>query len=110
MNNEEVYSLTNFDAYEYENASGKICFKLNPSKLLIKKIVFFSVFISTTHPSSSIFPAIGRFRNLSFNPNKPNLSVGQSPPVAARINQHVIAEGFDISSEYELSLDASFYR
>ena len=66
--------------------------------------------MSTTHPSSSIFPAIGRFRNLNFEPDKPNVSVGVSPPIAARINQHVIAEGFDISSEYELSLDASFYR
>ena len=70
----------------------------------------FKVFISTTHPSSSIFPAIGRFRNLNFAPDKPNESVGLSPPIAARINQHVIAEGFDISPEYELSLDASFYR
>ena len=50
------------------------------------------------------------FRNLNFEPAKPNQSVGVSPPIAARINQHVIAEGFDISPEYELSLDASFYR
>ena len=108
VNDEEVYSVTNFDAYEYENASGKFLKFYNILQLFDSNI--YLVFLSTTHPSSSIFPAIGRFRNLNFEPAKPNQSVGVSPPIAARVNQHVIAEGFDISPEYELSLDASFYR
>ena len=40
----------------------------------------------------------------------PNLAVGLSPPVAARMNQHVIAEDIEVTPEYELSLDISVYR
>ena len=89
IDNVQVYSLTNFDAHEISDASISIGGGVN---------------------GGGQYPAIGRFRNLQFNPDMPNLAVGLSPPVAARMNQHVIAEDIEVTPEYELSLDISVYR
>ena len=89
IDNVQVYSLPNFDAHEISDASISIGGGVN---------------------GGGQYPAIGRFRNLQFNPDMPNLAVGLSPPVAAQMNQHVIAEDIEVTPEYELSLDISVYR
>ena len=89
IDNQQVYSLTNFDAHEIADAT---------------------ITIGGGVTGGGQSPAIGRFRNLQFNPDMPNLAVGLSPPVAARMNEHVIAEGIEITPEFELSLDISLYR